>query len=227
MTNARTLEMRTEELIRQLAADATPLRPLRSPLVRTAIWLAWALPWVTAIVWIMGPRGDLRALVANARWMTEEGAAVATALTAAGAAFCAGVPGRPRWERCLPIPPLAVWLGALGQGCVHDWLQLGRTGLALHPDWLCLPAVVLVGAGPAVAMTIMILRGSPIAPATTTMLAALAAGGLAGAALPLFHREDVSLMVLVWQAGTVLALTGLAAVAGPKVLRWRRSEQLT
>jgi hypothetical protein len=215
-------EMPTEQFIRWLAADAKPLRPLRSPLMRAAVWLACALPWVVAVVWIMGPRADLRARMTDPRWLIEEGAAFATAVSAAAAAFCAGVPGRARWESLMPLLPLAVWLGALGQGCVHDWLQLGPAGLALRSDWLCLPGVVLVGAGPAVAITVMILRGSPIAPATTTALAALAAGGLAGAALPLFHREDASIMVLVWQAGTVLGLAGLAGVAGRKILHWHR-----
>lgn len=218
-------EMRTEELIARLAADARPLRPLRSPLVRAAIWLACALPWVLAVIWIMGPRADLGTRMTDPRWLIEEGAAFATAVTAAAAAFCAGVPGRARWESFMPLLPLAVWLGVLGQGCVHDWLQLGPAGLVLSPDWLCLPGIVLVGAGPAVAIALMILRGSPIAPATTTALAALAAGGLAGAALPVFHREDASLMVLVWQAGTVLGLTGLAGAAGRKILRWPRSAE--
>lgn len=211
----------TEELIARLVADATPLRPLRSPLVRTAVWLAWAAPWVAAVVWIMGLRPDLGVRAADARWLVEESAAMMTALAAAVAAFCAGIPGRPRWERCLPLLPLAIWLGALGQGCAQDWLQFGGAGLAVHPDWVCLPGVVLVGVGPAVAIATMILRGSPVAPATTAMLGALAAGGLAGAALPLIHRQDASVMILVWQVGTVLGLTALAGLAGRSVLRWR------
>lgn len=215
------LQTSTEELIERLVADAKPVRPLRPPLVRTAIWLAWAAPWIAAVVWIMGVRPDIRVRAVDARWLIEEGAAMMTAVAAAAAAFCAGIPGRPRWERCLPLLPLAIWLGALGQGCAHDWLQFGGAGLAVHADWVCLPGVVLVGAGPAVVIATMIMRGSPVAPAMTAMLGALAAGGLAGAALPLIHRQDASVMVLVWQLGTVLGLTALAGLAGRRVLSWR------
>lgn len=213
--------MRNDELIEQLVAQAQPVRRLRSPFTRTAIWLACSLPWVVAVVLIMGIRPDIGARLSDTRWLIEEGAIFATALMAAMAAFCAGVPGRPRWEHFLPLIPLTIWLGMLGVGCVEDWLALGRVAFVLRPDWQCLPSIVIVGLGPAVAMVVMIRRGSPIAPMTTTMLAALAAAGLAAVALRLFHQEDSSLMVLVWQAGTVFGLTCAASLAGTKILQWR------
>jgi hypothetical protein len=211
----------TEELIEQLAGTATPVRRLRSPQRRTLQWLALSMPWVVAVVFIMGLRPDLAARLGDPRWLLEETAALATGLTAAMASFCASVPGRPRWEHFMPLLPLAVWLGTLGQGCAADWVQLGATGIALRADWQCLPAITMIGFGPAVVITRMILKASPITPMTTAALAALAAGGLAAAALRLFHPEDTSLMVLVWQTGTVLSLTGIAALLGKTVLRWQ------
>lgn len=214
-------ELRTEELIQRLATNVRPVRCLRSPFSRTANWLAWSLPWVGAVVFVMGLRPDIGARLTDARWMIEEGAAFATAIMAAMAALCAGVPGRPHWERLLPLMPLAVWLGTLGQGCLQDWFAHGEAALALHQDWQCLPRIIFIGAGPAVAMSALVLRGSPIAPGTTIALAALAAGGLAAVGLRLFHQEDASLMVLVWQAGSVFALTFLAALSGRQILRWQ------
>lgn len=213
--------MRTEELIEQLAADAQPVRCLRSPFRRTAIWLTWSLPWVTAVVFVMGLRPDIATRLSDPRWLIEEGAAVATALMAAMAALCAGVPGRSRWEHFMPFLPLAVWLGTLGQGCLQDWITYGQAGLTLRTDWQCLPGIIMVGTGPAVAMVVMILRGAAITPITTTTLGALAASGLSAAALRLFHQEDSSLMVLVWQGGTVFALMLIAGFSGPAILRWR------
>ncbi|MDE2133846.1 MAG: DUF1109 family protein [Alphaproteobacteria bacterium] len=211
-------------MILQLASEPAPVRHLRSPMTRTAIWLAISLPWVFAIVFVMGLRPDLRAQMSNAHWLIEQGAALATALMAAMAAFCAGVPGRPRWEHLLPLLPLAVWLGALGQDCLQGWISYGSAGLTLHPDWQCLPGIIMVGMGPAVAMAAMILRGAPLAPMTTTALGALAAGGLAEVGLRLFHQVDASLMVLVWQAGTVVGLTLIAGLFGRRVLRWRHAD---
>ena len=67
----------------------------------------------------------------------------------------------------------------------------------------------------------MIRRGAPIAPTTTTGLATLAATSIAAAALLLFHEQDVSVMALVWQFGSAPALTGLGALFGRQLLRWR------
>lgn len=217
-------KFRTDELIERLAKDVRPVRRLQPPWLRTAIWFAVSLPWVAAVVFIMGVRPDLAARVSESRWLVEQGAALATAVMAAMAAFCAGVPGRPRWEHFMPLLPLALWLGMLGQGCLEAWNASGAAGLMLRPDWQCLPGIVMVGIGPAVAMTVMILRGSAIAPMTTTALGALAAGGLAEVGLRLFHQEDASLMVLVWQAGTVFGLTLIATLLGPLLLRWRLAE---
>lgn len=217
------LKVKTEDLIQTLASNAVPVRRLRSPFLRTAVWLAVSVPWIAAVVFVMGLRPDIGERLADRGWLLEESAALATAITAAMAAFCAGVPGRPRWEHFMPLLPLAVWLGVLGGDCVQTWFSVGGAGLVLRPDWQCVPAVVIASLGPGVAMTVMILRGSPIAPTLTTALGALAAGGLAEFGLRLFHTEDASLMVLVWQAGAVFGLVLLAGLLGRKILRWRQA----
>jgi hypothetical protein len=215
------MSKRTEELIASLTADARPVRPLAPPWRRLLAWLALAVPWVIAVVVIMSPRADLGDRLGDPHWVLEQGAALATALAAAVAAFCAGVPGRPRWERFLPLPPFVLWVGLLGLGCIAAWLRAGPDGLTLYPDWVCFPGIVLVGAGPAAAMAIMLRRGAPLAPVLSTALGALAAAALADFGLRLFHPQDASLMVLVWQVGTVIILTIAGGLIGPTIVRWR------
>ena len=78
--------METNELITRLTADLKPVRPLRPPWARAGLWLALALPCVAALVW--GTLNVDAALVtSDARFMVEEAATLATALTAAYAAF--------------------------------------------------------------------------------------------------------------------------------------------
>jgi len=117
--------------------------------------------------------------------------------------------------------PVAIWLGSLGQGCVQDWIRFGPDGISLQPDWFCFPAIVLVGAVPAIAIAVMLRRGAPLTPHMTTALGGLAAAGLGDFGLRLFHSQDASLMVLVWQVGTVCILTVAAAWAGRYLLNWR------
>ncbi|MBL6853081.1 MAG: DUF1109 family protein [Alphaproteobacteria bacterium] len=215
--------MPTEDLIARIAASAEPVQRLRPPLPRTLLWFALSLPWVAAVVLIMGVRPDIGERLHDTRWLIEQGAILMTAAMSAMAAFCAGIPGRPRSELLIPLVPLVVWMALLGEGCVRSWLSVG--GLTLQADWMCLPAIAMIGFGPAAVAAAMIVRGAPLAPVATTALGALAAGGFAAFGLRLFHLQDASLMVLVWQAGTVFGLVLLAGLGGPFLLRWKRPDQ--
>jgi len=67
----------------------------------------------------------------------------------------------------------------------------------------------------------MLRRGAPLTPHITSALGGLAAAGLGNFGLRLFHSQDASLMVLVWQVGTVFILTIMLAWAGQYLLNWR------
>ena len=70
-------------------------------------------------------------------------------------------------------------------------------------------------------MAVMLRRSAPLSPHITTALGGLAAAGLGNFGLRLFHSQDASLMVLVWQVGTVFIPTAMAAWAGQYLLSWR------
>lgn len=210
--------METDDLIRRLVADATPVRRLPPPWLRTAQWLAVALPAVALVVLLVSPRDDLAEKFGETRFLIEQAAALATAVAAAIAAFCLIVPGRSRKAALLPVVPLAVWLGSLGQGCLLAWFRSGGEALRLYPDWICFPYIAAAGAVPALAIVAMLRRGMPLAPQLTLALAALAAAALGNFGLRLFHTQDASLMVLVWQFGSVALLSVLAGWGGRLIL---------
>jgi hypothetical protein len=211
----------TDQLLQRLADGVEPAPPLAPPWVRTAAWLAVAATYVALVVFAVSPRSDFLVKLGDPHYFIEQLAALATGITAAFAAFASTIPGHDRRLLILPVLPLAVWLGSLGQGCIQAWIQFGAQGLALQPDWFCFPAIVLVGAVPAIAMAVMLRRGAPLTPHTTTALGGLAASGLGDFGLRLFHAQDASLMVLAWQVGAVFVLTALAGWAGRYLLDWR------
>jgi hypothetical protein len=215
------MTMDTEKLIERLAEGARAVRPLSRPWRRTAAWLLLAIPYVALVVLVVSPRADLFAKAAQWRYLVEQLAALTTGIAAATAAFATTIPGYDRRIVFVPALPLAIWLGSLGEGCVQDWIRVGPDGLSLQPDWFCFPAIVLVGAVPAIAIAIMLRRGAPLTPPLTAALGGLAAAGLGNFGLRLFHPQDASLMVLVWQVGTVFILTALAAWTGHYLLHWR------
>jgi len=211
----------TDKFIERLAEAVEPVQPLSRPWIRTAAWLLVAIPYVALVVLVVSPRADLLAKAVQWRYLVEQLAALTTGIAAATAAFATTIPGYDRRILFVPALPLAIWLGSLGEGCIQDWIQLGPDGLSLRPDWFCFPAIVLVGAVPAIAIAVMLRRGAPLTPHITTALGGLAAAGLGNFGLRLFHSQDASLMVLVWQVGTVFILTALAAWAGNYLLNWR------
>jgi hypothetical protein len=184
------------------------------------MWLAISLPYVAAIV-VMKPSAIDFLEKFDARFALEQTAILATALTAAIAAFASVIPGQNRKIYLLPFVPLAVWLASLGQGCASDWLRFGAEGLKVHPDWECAPAAIFIGIIPAVAMVVMLRRGAPLAPSVSVALGALAVAALGNFALRIFHIGDVSVMVLVWHFGVLALISVLAGRIGRHVLNWR------
>ncbi len=210
--------METRKLFEVLAETGAQVRPLPKPWRRTVAWLMIAIPYVALVVFVASPRSDLAIKFLQPRFVIELAAALTTGIAAAVAAFAMVIPGYDRKVLLLPMLPASVWLGSLGEGCVQQW---ARSGFSLQPDWFCFPAIVLVGAIPAIAMAAMLRRGAPLAPHLTAMLGGLAAAGLGNFGLRLFHTQDASLTVLVWQLGSVFALTALAGSAGRRLLDWR------
>lgn len=220
------MAMESEDLIKRLAQGSQSVTRLRHPLVRAQLWFAGSIAYAAIVAAVLGLRPDLFERLSETRFLIELAAATLTSVMAAAAAFCAGCPGRPIWERFVALPFVALWIASLGQGCWQDWTKLGTAGLRVESDLVCLPFIAIVSFLPGAVMLAMIRGGAPIAPVTTTSLGALAAGALAAIVLRLTHLPDASIMVLVWQFGSVALLTALAAAFGSKLLRWPSREDV-
>ena len=218
--------MDTDEFIKRLAADLQPVRPLRPPWTRAILWLGIALPYVAAVVWGKLMMVDAAQVAADARFMIEQAATLATALTAAIAAFRSAIPGFDRRILLVPVAPLGLWLTSVGHGCVQDWIRLGADGLTIRPDWDCLPMATIIGIVPAAAIVAMLRRGAPMHPRLTLALAALAVASVANFGLQFAHTRDASIMVLTWHLGAAAVLSALGGWLGERVLGWRPDRSL-
>lgn len=210
--------MDTERLIEALAGQVRPVRRLPPPERRVLRWLAVAVPAVAMVAGMMGLRPDLLVVLAEPSFVIQELASLATAVAAALAALASTVPGTPRWKLGLPVAPLGLWLASLGHQCWQEWLRFGLSGMEFRPDLICIPAIAMTGAVPALTIVAMARAGAPFRPGLTAALGALAAAALANFGLRLFHPADAALMVLVWQFGSVALMTALAGLAGRRLL---------
>jgi len=210
----------TDALIDRLAGDAIPVRRVDPVWKRVALWLCLGLPPLLVIVMVHGLVLDLPTLMGDGQLLAEQAAALSTAVAAAAAAFASTIPGTSRRWLWLPGVPLAVWLLALGKGCLDDWLRLGPDGLGLQPDFQCFGPMLLMAAVPTAAMLVMLRRGAPLAPRATLFLGALATAAVVAFGLRFFHVGDASITVLVWHIGLAAVLSLAAGLAGPRVLGW-------
>jgi len=204
--------MKTERLVERLAAELTPVHRIARPAMRLAWWLLISIPAAGMVVWAFGLRPDLAARLADRNFLVEEGAALLTALVGIYAALCSGLPDEPEWKVWLPMAPMVLWLGVLGQQCLDVSLRLGPEGLHVTSDAMCLPAIALGGLVPTIVIVVMLRRSGKFRTTHACLCGALGAAALGAAALRLYHMEDAAIMVIVWHLGSV-ALFSLVAGA--------------
>jgi Negative regulator of sigma F len=207
--------------VQQLAERAQPVARLLAPWRRTTLWLAASLVYVGIVVtaYLLAGHGLPGSI--EPRLVLELAAILATAVTAAVAAFSSVVPGRDRRFLLLPLLPLSVWLATLGRSCLDDWRLLGEAGLQVRADWDCaLPALIL-SALPASVMLLMLRRGVPLLPGVSLALGAFATAAVANLGLRIFHIGDLSIQFLVWHVGGAAVVAMIASLAGRRVLPWR------
>jgi hypothetical protein len=210
------IAMETNDLIKQLAGSAGPVRRLGAPWRRAGVWLAISLPVVVAAIGLQLVSFDPGLI--DTRLLIEQSASLLTAMTAAWAAFSVTIPGRNRLTGLVPLVPLTVWLAALGDGCLQDWMRTDSASLAVRPDWDCAPAALLLSILPAIAMMVMLRRGVSLVPRATLALGALAVAAIANFGLRMFHVGDVSIQILTWHVGGALLLAAIAGVSGRYLL---------
>ncbi|WP_373487795.1 NrsF family protein [Blastomonas sp.] len=207
----------TAALIARLARDTQPVRPLSSPLRRGLLWGLATLTFGAFMAWAVGLRPDMGQRLTDGHFLLEQGAALATGLSAAIAALALTIPASARALRLLPVVPGALWLGTLGWGCLRD---AQTAGVQITPDPACFLYIALIGSLPAALLVSMLRKGVPLAPRLTIAFAGLAAAGLGNVALRFFHMQDGALMVLIWQVGSVGLLAWLFGLAGRSMLPW-------
>jgi hypothetical protein len=210
---------RTPDLIDALVECATPVRRLRPPLVRGALWLALAAFILALLAIGHGVRADLAERLHQPVFVVSIAAALATGALAAVAAFMVSLPDRSQWWLALPAPALAVWVGTIGYGCLTDWVVIGPDGVRFGETLRCFATLVLTSVPLAIALAVMLRYAALLRPGAVTLAGALAVAAITSSALSLFHDLDATMMILIWNLGTPALITGLGSLFGRRVLR--------
>jgi hypothetical protein len=139
----------TPDLIEALAANATPIRRLRPPIVRATLWLSVAAVILVLLAVSHGSRPDLAQRLLQPTFVASILASLATGILAAVASFLVSLPDRSRGWLLLPLPALLVWISTIGYGCLTDWVGVDAGSLHMGEAARCFAtlAALLVGLG--------------------------------------------------------------------------------
>lgn len=214
----RERQLQTDALIQRLvgAAGAMP-RKHRALLPRLVAAAGMSLAMAVLIVAVLfGLRDDLAAHISSPMFIYK--ATAMTCLVIAGLVLvrAAGTPG----AAMRPVAALAPAALALAAGLVllDDGVPLAGVRAVSVP--ICLTAIVLA-ALPGLALLMRSLqRATPTRPALAGGAAGLLAGSLGALAYTLACVNDGASFVSAWYSAAILAVCGIGALVGSRVLAW-------
>ncbi|SMF26466.1 hypothetical protein SAMN06265365_110148 [Tistlia consotensis] len=203
----------TPDLIEALATDLKPVRRLRRPLLRAA--------FLVALLTVgQGLRSDLAQRLRDAGFLFGVAGALSTGILAAAAAFLLSLPDRSRLWLLLPAPALVMWLSSIGYQCLTNWVRLEPDGIGLGDAAHCFATLVLTSLPLSLILPAMLSHAAALRSPAVVLAGALAVAGIAATALSLLHALDATVMILIWNLGTVGLLVGLASAFGEQMLSW-------
>lgn len=211
--------MKTDDLIRTMAADTVLPRPVTAVL---AFSLLPSLAVAIAVVWLaLGFRADLLSALLNP---VSAMRIVLTAGLGIAAVRLAIILSRPDGQSSARLWPLAaiaaaavgllVWAYAATATDARQMAIIGKTMVT------CLVMIPLLSILPVASVLLMLRRGATTAPAFAGSLAGLAGSGMAAAVYALHCTEDSPLFYVTWYGLAIIGVTLVSAALGARVLRW-------
>lgn len=215
--------MQTEELIRELARDAPPVRRLRPVALQTLGWLVLAVASLGIVALLSGVRRDLGEAVDQAGFAVEAALLIVTALSAAVGALLVSIPGAERTRLVRWVPVMAgaasiLWVA--GELAMES--SAGAPAGRLSLSWACIYKTASVAAVPSIALFAMVRYAAPLRAAWAGFLAVLATAAVGVLGANIICPNDCPLHMLLWHAGPLMLLAGLGAALGTWLLRWPR-----
>jgi len=150
-------------------------------------------------------------------WLAFLGAAL-TAVLAAVAAFATSIPGRSARWGLLPLPALAVWVGASAAGCLRTAPLPYTVPEPMMHSMQCIYMIVLVAVPLSILLMVQLIRACPLRPGLTAALGGLASAGAAATLLALIHPFDANVADLVAHAVAVAVVVGGNRLVGARAV---------
>lgn len=211
--------MKTEELIRVLAADGSrPVAPIAHALLR-ALGLG-IVASVALFLLLLRPRPD----IGQAFYTVPFAFKLVFALgVVASAGMFLTEAARPvsvfRWRWPLILAPLLLLCGVLVELAIMP-AQTWPARLIGHNARHCVSLIPLLSLPPAAFLLAALRRGAPLNPRLAGAIAGLVSGGVGALLYALTCPDDSPLFVGTWYSIAITVVTGVSAYVGARLLRW-------
>ena len=214
---------RTPDLIDALVECAAPVRRLRPPLTRAALWLLFTALVLGLFAIAHGLRPDLGDRLGQPLFVIGMFGALATGILAAAASFGISLPDSSRLWALLPLPALVLWISTIGYSCLTDWVSIRPDGLRLGQAVRCFATLLLTSVPLSLAMLVMLRYAALLRANRVAMMGGLAVAAISSSTLALTHELDATMMILMWNFGTAAIIVGLSGQFGRKAFSWTAS----
>jgi len=211
--------MKTDDLIRALAADT-----LRQPRLRTTLVLGMVPSWAIAVlaVWFaLGFRADLLTALVTPISVAR---IVLTGVLGFAALRLALLLARPEGAQVARLWPLAAVaaaaLGLLAWAYVTTPAEARQMATVGKTMTTCLVAIPLLSILPVATLLYVLRQEATTAPLRAGFVAGLAGSGFSAAIYALHCTEDSPLFYVTWYGLAIMGVTLVSTLIGARALRW-------
>jgi hypothetical protein len=202
----------TELIIERLVADAQPVRRLRPPSLRAALWLLAVAAVAAAAILLFADLAIVAVRLHDPKLVIEMIATLLTGIAAVVAAFHLSLPDRsPAWA-ALPLPFLAAWIASSGYACYRHWISFGAGGWELGDSAHCLRFILAISLPLGISLLLLLRRAAPLTPVRVAAIGGLGTAAIAAFVLQFFHPFDVTVMDLAVHLGAVALVVAVASL---------------
>jgi hypothetical protein len=212
--------MKTEDLIRTLAAAGNAPRPALSNLLLGAGIIGFAIATL-AFMSLLHPRGDLMDAAQHFNFRLKFVVTLSLALGAAGLFWRVLHPGARAgiWRAAMVVAPIVVLAGVMHEMMVAPAGTL-MAGMVGRNNMTCVLSIPLLSL-PILAGLIYVSRhGAPERPALAGALAGILSAALAATLYATHCTDDSPLFVITWYSIAIALMAAIGALAGSRFLRW-------
>jgi hypothetical protein len=205
-------------LVRWLAAEVKPKRPLWSVGVRLGLWMVLE---VGVLAWVAThTRNDFMQKLQQPVYAIEVLFVVAAAIISAALALRSAIPGRALRASEATLATVLVLAGTLLVAAVEPIDAATSLGGFVRVGLPCAYGIGIFAALPLLLLWWMVRRGASMRGALSGLLAGAGASFYSFAMLRLECPIDEPLHILAWHLLPALALTALSTLAGSRWLRF-------